>query len=135
MFKRIVLGLAALAIGASLAMAGDDHDHGAKHDHEHGAKHNGVVAHSGHHVLELVAAGNTLELYVTGEDGAPEDVKSAKASATVLVGGKTEQVTLAPSGENGLKGTGGFTAGKGTTVVITLTLPDHAPEQVRFKID
>ena len=35
----------------------------------------------------------------------------------------------------GLKGTGDFNAGKGTTIVVSLTMPDHEPEQVRFKLD
>ena len=34
-----------------------------------------------------------------------------------------------------LKGTGSFNAGKGTTIMLSLTMPDHEPEQVRFKLD
>ncbi|HML43286.1 MULTISPECIES: hypothetical protein [Hyphomicrobium] len=126
--KKLFLGLAVLALGSSLALADE-----VAHDHE--AKHGGILVHNGHHHLELVAKGNTLELFVRHEDGKVEDVSGAKASATVLAGGKTEVVTLAPSGENGLKGTGGFDAGKGTTVVVNLTMPGHETEQIRFKID
>jgi hypothetical protein len=133
MFKRLALGIAALAIGASLAVAEEGHDHGATHNH--GAKHGGVVEHSGHHHLELVAKGGNLELYVTHEDGDAEEVGAAKATATVLADGKTEMVTLAPAGGNALKGAGGFNAGKGTTVVVSLTMPGHETEQVRFKLD
>lgn len=139
MIRRIVIGLAALAVGASLAVADDSHKHvegdGHEHAHDDGPKHGGVVEHSGHHHVELVAKGGTIELYVTDEDGKEEDASAAKASATVLADGKTEQVTLAPAGGNGLKGAGGFNAGKGTTVVVSLTMPDHETEQVRFKID
>jgi len=145
MIRRFVMCLAAVALGAGLAVADDNHNHtegdghnhaeGEAHSHDHGAKHGGVVEHSGHHHLELVAKGNTIELYVTNEDGKEEDVAAAKASATVLADGKTEQVTLAPASANGLKGTGGFNAGAGTTIVISLTMPEHETEQVRFKLD
>jgi hypothetical protein len=125
MLKRFAIGLAALAMSTGLAAAADEH--------EHAAKHGGVVVHSGHHVLELVAKGGTLELYITGEDG-PEEIGEAKATATVLADGKTEKVTLAPEGEV-LKGGGSFNAGKGTTVVVSLTMPGHEAEQARFKLD
>ena len=135
MMKRLMTAVAALAIGAAVAVADEGHDHAHDHPHDHGAKHNGIVAHSGHHHLELVASGNGITLYITDEDGKEEDASNAKATATVLAGGKTATGALAPAGGNGLKGSGGFTAGKGTTVVISLTMPGHAPEQVRFKLD
>jgi hypothetical protein len=121
----------AFALSAGLAIADDGHDH----DHDHGAKHNGIIGHSGHHHLELVAAGGTIDLYVTHEDGDAEDVSGAKATATVLADGKTEVVTLAPANGNALKGTGSFNAGKGTTVVVSLTMPGHETEQIRFKLE
>jgi hypothetical protein len=108
----------------------------AETDHGHGAKHGGLVAATtGHHNVELVAADGLLQVYLTDHDGGPEDVKGAKATATVLSGGKTEQVTLMPDAGNFLKGSGDFKAGAGTVVVITLTMPDHKPEQARFKLD
>jgi hypothetical protein len=139
MIKRLIMGFAALAMGTCVAVADEGHKHvegdGHEHAHDHTAKHGGKVEHTGHHHLELVAKGGTLELYVTHEDGKAEDVSAAKASATVLADGKTEQVSLSPAGGNALKGSGGFNAGKGTTVVVSLTMPDHEPEQVRFKLD
>lgn len=131
MIRQLIVGLAAVAMGAGLAVA--DESQGQVHDHS--ARHDGVVEHTSHHHLELVAKGGTLELYVRHEDGEEEDTTGAKASATVLADGKTEMVTLVPAGGNGLKGSGGFNAGKGTTVVVSLTMPGHEPEQVRFKLD
>lgn len=133
MSKRFLMALGALALGAGIALADEGHDHGDVHDHS--AKHGGIVEHTDHHHLELVAQGNTLEVYVTHEDGDAEEMTGAKASATVLADGKTERITLEPSGGNRLKGTGNFNAGKGTTVVVSLAVPGHEPEQVRFKID
>ena len=116
-----------------LALAPSAH---AEADHGHVAKHGGLVAQtSGHHIVELVATDGLLQVYLTDHDGGPEDVKGAKATATVLSGGKTDQVTLAPESGNLLKGTGDFKAGPGTVVVITLTMPDHKPEQARVKLD
>ncbi len=131
MIRRLTLGLAAVVLGAGLAVA----DEGHEHVHDHSAKNGGIVEHTSHHHLELVAKGGDLELYVRHEDGGEEDTTGAKATATVLADGKTEQVTLAPAGGNSLKGSGGFNAGKGATVVVSLTMPDHEPSQVRFKID
>lgn len=143
MLKRLTLMLAAVAMTSSLAVAHDDHAHDGKphehaagdgHDHDHAAKHGGIVVHSGHHHLELVLEDGALRLHVTNEDGKPENVDGAKATATVLSGGKTETVTLAPAGET-LEGSGSFTAEKGATVIVNLTLPDHETEQARFRFD
>ncbi len=82
-----------------------------------------------------MAKDGSLEVYVEGEDGQPEDVKDAAATATILSGGKKADIQLAPDAGNVLKGAGSFTAGKGTTIVITLTMPGHKPEQARVKLD
>lgn len=134
MFKQLLIGLAALVTASSLAFAQDDHDHDS-HAHDHAPKHGGIVEHSSHHHWELVAEDGALRLYVTNAQGKPEAVDGAKGTATVLSQGKTEQITLEPAGENRLEGSGGFKAGKGTTVVVTLTLPDHEAEQARFRLD
>ena len=119
--------LATLVAFASPVVAGDDHTHEGKHG--------GRVVESGHHHLEIVTKDGALEVYVMGEDGKPEDVKDAKANAVVLSEGKKEDVTLTADAENALKGSGSFKAAKGTTVVITLTMPGHKPEQARIKLD
>ena len=104
-------------------------------EHHHEGKHGGVMGDtSGHHHVELVAEGQSMTLYVLHDDGQLEDVTDAKATATVLSGGEMEKITLAPVGD-ALKGEGGLELGKGDTVVITLTMPGHQPEQARFKLD
>jgi hypothetical protein len=127
MFRYLTLALAAVLVTASPAVAADEHDHKAQHG--------GVIVESGHHHLEVVAKDGLLEVYVEGEDGQPEDVKDAAATATILSGGKKADIQLAPDAGNVLKGAGSFTAGKGTTIVITLTMPGHKPEQARVKLD
>jgi hypothetical protein len=126
MFRHLNLALAALLVTAVPAIG---------HEHPHTPQHGGILVESGHHHLEVVARDGALEVYVEGEDGQPEDVKDAAATATVLSVGKMEDVQLKPDGGNFLKGSGSFTAGKGTTIVITLTMPGHKPEQARIKLD
>lgn len=125
--KTIQAALAVLFLGSIAAIADEDHNHESKHG--------GVVVESGHHVLEIVAADGSLQLHVAGEDGKPEDVKDAKATAAILSGGKKEDVVLAPAEPNFLKGTGAFKAAKGTVIIVTLSMPGHDPEQVRVKLD
>ena len=97
--------------------------------------HGGKVFDTGHHNLELDAAQGQLTLHVRHEDDKPEDVSKATANATVLADGKTYSVEMKPAAGGLLLGQGGFTSTKGATVVITLTMPDHKPEQARFKLD
>lgn len=107
----------------------------AEGEHTHAGKHGGKVVESGHHHIEVVAKDGVLELFVEGDDGKSEDVKDAKAKATVLSEGKKAEITLAPDPANSLKGTGSFKASKGTVIVVTLTMPGHDPEQARIKLD
>jgi len=75
-----------------------------------------------------------MTLYVLHDDGELEKVTNAKATATILSGGKTEKIVLMPDGEL-LKGKGNVTVEKGDTIVITLTMPGHKPEQARLKVN
>lgn len=125
MLKSIFVALVAVAAPA-LALAAEP----AKP--KHGGR---VVETSGHHLLELVTDGRAIAVYVTHDDGEPEEVKDAKASATVLAGGKTEKIELSPQDPNVLKGSGALEIGPGAVVVVTLTMPRHKPEQARFKLD
>lgn len=107
----------------------------AAEEHDHNGKFGGKVVESGHHHLEIVAKDGVIEVHVAGEDGKPEDITGAKASAAILAGGKKIDVQLSPDPGNFLKGTGDFKAEKGATIVVTLTMPDHEPEQARIKLD
>lgn len=127
MTKWTIMAIAAL-LWASPAIAHEGHKHAE-------AAHGGVLVESGHHLLEVVAKDGTLDVYVLNEDDQPEETAGAMASAVILSGGKKSDVTLAPAGGNVLKGTGAFTAGKGATIVLTLTMPGHKPEQSRLKLD
>jgi hypothetical protein len=127
MHRLLSIACALLAAAAVPASGAEDHDHTGKHG--------GIVVESGHHHLEVVARDGVIEVYVQGEDGKPEDVAAAKATAVVLSEGKKVNVALTPDNGAALKGTGKFKAVAGTTIVVTITIPDHAPEQARVKLD
>lgn len=129
--RTYVTGLAAACFGIIISTFSVI----AAEEHTHVGKHGGKVVESGHHHLEIVARDGTLEVHVSDEDGKPEDLRDVKATAAVLSGGKKTDVTLAADAANVLKGTGEFAASKGTTIVITLTLPGHKLEQVRVKLE
>jgi hypothetical protein len=124
-----------LAFAVLLAMSPAAADDGSDHDHEHTPQFGGVVVESGHHQMEVVAGDGTIALHIGGEHGNAETVAGAAATAAVLSGGKKVDVELKPDGGTVLKGSGPFKAGKGTTIVITLRMPDHDPEQVRVTLD
>jgi hypothetical protein len=125
--------LAGFALLMSPAIADKKHKHGSG-DHAHTGSHGGRVVESGHHHLEVVAKDGVLEIHVTDEDMKSQDVTGAKATAAVLSGGEKEDITLTLDA-GVLKGRGTFKAVKGTTIVVTLTMPGHKAEQARIKLD
>ena len=127
MFRSLLPALVVTIATAALAFAADDHHHKG----QHGGM---MVDTSGHHHVELVANDHSIELHVLHDDGESEDITNAKATATVLSGGKTKKIPLIPDGD-ALKGSGQTKLGKGDTIVITLTMPGHEPEQARFKLE
>ncbi len=107
----------------------------AEGEHSHSGKHGGKIVDTGHHHMEIVAKDGSLEVYLAHDDGDAEEVKDAKASATILSEGQKQVIDLVPDPANFLKGAGSFKATKGTTIVVTLTMPGHKPEQARIKLD
>ena len=81
---------------------------------------------------ELVAAGNTLRLFLFDGADRPIPAAGATAQAVILAGGRQATVSLAPAGDNVLVGTGDFAAARGMRAVVTLTLPGQRPAQARF---
>lgn len=82
--------------------------------------------------VELVAAGNTLRLFLFDGADRPIAAAGATAQAVILAGGRQTTVALTPSGDNVLAGTGDFLAARGMRAVVTLTLPGQRPAQARF---
>lgn len=92
----------------------------------------GQMLDMGNNHVELVAALETLTLYVLDADDKPIDSQGVTATATVLAAGKQEAVTFQPAGGNTLIARGKFSATKGMRVAVSLTLPGQRPVQARF---
>ena len=82
---------------------------------------------------ELVAKDNELILFVSDDaQAARTTLQGTKATATVLVAGKTLAVDLLPGTADTMKGAGTFVAAKGLKVVVSIQEPGRKPAQVRF---
>ncbi len=82
---------------------------------------------------ELVAKDNALTLFVSDNDAKPRaTIDGAKATATVLVDGKTTTVELKPATADTMAGTGVFVAKTGLRVVVSIQEVGRKPTQIRF---
>ena len=81
---------------------------------------------------ELVTSGNTITINIFDEGNKPIATKGFSASALVVRGSERETVTLAPSGENALKGDAKKPVA-GAAVTVTLKTAAGKSGQARFK--
>ncbi|HYE51745.1 MAG TPA: hypothetical protein VEB20_19280 [Azospirillaceae bacterium] len=102
--------------------------------HAHASPNGGRIVDVAPYHLELVATGGDVTLHVYDADMKPVDAAGAKAEATVLAGKTPSKVALAPAGGNALKGSGSFTAGPDTKVVVSLAMPGGKPVQARYDL-
>lgn len=86
---------------------------------------------AGGHV-ELVAQDNEIVVYLFDGEYKPISAQGAVATATVLVQGKQETLTLQPAEGNVMRGRGVFPAHPGLKVVVSLTLPGQRPQLGRY---
>lgn len=95
-------------------------------------QHGGTVAEaSDEHWVEQVLSGNQITIYVSTDTNKPVLSAHMRGKATVLIGGKAQQLTLAPAEANSLTGKLDPSAGGKMTSVVSLTI-DGRPTQVRF---
>lgn len=96
------------------------------------AQHGGTVAEaSDEHLVELVLRGSQMTVYVSTEENKPVPSARLGGKAMVLVGGKPQQVTLAPAEANSLIGKLEPVAAGKVTSVLSLTIDGRAV-QVRI---
>lgn len=126
--------LGSVALCATLLVTVPVGAHSAKHAEPVKSFHGGQSLAAGPYHLELVAKDGTLILYVADHADKAIPCDGAKARATIQQGfekAKT-QVELEPSGDNTLKGTGTFTIGPDTGIMVFLKLPDQDAYAARF---
>ena len=96
------------------------------------AQHGGtVVEASDEHVLELVLTGNQMTVYVTDGTKPVSAAQLGGGKATVLIGGKSQTVTLTNAGANSLTGKLDPAASGKVTSVLTLMVEGKS-SQARF---
>ena len=94
--------------------------------------HGGIVAEdSGEHWVELVIKGDQMTVFVSDNNNKPLPAAQLGGKATIVAGGRKEEVILAPAQANSLVGKlSSPISGKATTLV-TITV-NGKPAQVRF---
>jgi len=105
--------------------------------HAHGptpaATDGGQVQEAAEHWVELVVQGDQVTAYVNELDSKPLSAKEWSGKATILVGGKTEAVSLTPADGNSANGKLAAPATGRVTAVLQLTI-DGKAAQARFAI-
>jgi hypothetical protein len=126
--KRTVLALV-LAAAASLAplpLSAQGHSHGK-------GKNGGQLTDAGSYHVEAVAKGNTLTVYLNDHDtDKPIATIGFKGLAILVVGGKTERVTLAPVGQNALEGKAAVALGASVKGAVQITNARNSTVQAKF---
>ena len=98
------------------------------------AAHGGVIAESsGDHWVELVVRGDQVVAWVMDQDQKPVASAQLGGKATVLAGGKREEVALAPGEGNSLTGKLAAPVSGKVTAVLQLTVGGK-PATVRFAV-
>ena len=122
---KIILAAALFAATPIIASA-----HGAPPAAAHGGQ---VAEDSSENWVELVIEGDRLEVYVLDEAKAPVPSAKLTGKATVLVGGKSQSVALAPGSANDLTGKLDPAATGKVTAVLSLTVGGK-PTQARIAV-
>jgi hypothetical protein len=94
--------------------------------------HGGIVAEdSGDHWVELVTKGDQMTVFVSDGDNKPLPASQLGGKATIVAGGKKEEIILMPAQANSLVGKlSAPISGKATTLVAITV--NGKPAQVRF---
>ncbi len=121
------LNIAAIALGLLLA-PGAVSAHGTPPAPSHGGQ---VAEDTAEHWIELVISGDTLTAWVCDENKKPVPAAQLGGKATVLVGGKSQAIVLAPGEANSLTGKLPAAASGKTTTVLSLMVSGKTA-QARF---
>ncbi len=82
---------------------------------------------------ELVTSGSTIMINIFDEGKKPISTKGFTGAALIVMGAGRETVTLAPSGENALKGEAKAAIAPGATLTLTIKTADGKSGQAKFK--
>jgi hypothetical protein len=103
------------------------------------APNGGQLRMAGAYHYELVVAkdskeakDNAVVVYVTDHAGTKVPTGGASGTATILAGKAKATATLAPDGDNRLKGMAKYLSAPDMKVVVSISFPGKAAEQARF---
>ena len=100
--------------------------------HEAAGRHGGRVADAGDFHVELVAAGETVDVYVSDARQKPVTAAGFKGTAILVVGGKPARIALEPADGNRLTGRATAALGGRPKGAVQLTAPDGATASGTF---
>ncbi|KZC01470.1 hypothetical protein ABID82_004307 [Methylobacterium sp. PvP062] len=100
--------------------------------HEAAGQHGGRVADAGDFHVELVAKGESVDVYVSDAKQKPVAAAGFKGTAILVVGGKPARVALEPADGNRLTGKAAAALGDSPKGAVQLTGPDGATASGKF---
>ena len=116
---RLVLAAALLSAGAASA-------------HEFKSQHGGRVTDAGKYHFELVAKGESVDVFVSDGDQKPIPAAGFKGTAILVVDGKPARIPLEAADGNRLSGKGTLALGDKPKGAVQLTGPDGATASGKF---
>jgi hypothetical protein len=104
----------------------------AAYAHETSGQHGGRVSDAGNFHIELVAEGDTVDVFVSDAGQKPVPAAGFKGTAILVVGGKPARVPLEPAEGNRLSGKAAVALGESPKGAVQLTAPDGATASGKF---
>ena len=95
-------------------------------------KNGGQQTDAGNYHVEVVARGNTLEVFVTDHSETAVSTKGFKGTAVLVVNGKAQRIILAPRGANVLSGTSPVELSTPVRGAVQITNTDNETVQAKF---
>ncbi|KMO22835.1 hypothetical protein [Methylobacterium indicum] len=100
--------------------------------HETAGQHGGRVTDAGKFHVELVAKGETVDVFLSDGEQKPVPANGFKGTAILVVGGKPARVPLEPADGNRLTGKANASLGDSPKGAVQLTGPDGATASGKF---
>ncbi len=117
----------ALALVGALAFTAAAYAHAPEK-----GKNGGQQTDAGNYHVEVVARGNTLDVFVTDHSETGVSTKGFKGTAILVVQGKAQRITLAPRGQNILTGTSPVELATPVRGAVQITNTDNETVQAKF---
>ncbi|KIU37087.1 hypothetical protein SR39_02150 [Methylobacterium radiotolerans] len=100
--------------------------------HETAGQHGGRVADAGKFHVELVAKGDTVDVFLTDGEQKPVPSTGFRGTAILVVGGKPARVPLEAADGNRLTGKAATALGESAKGAVQITSPDGSAASGKF---